>query len=159
MNHIKKPGESHELNNFPFNAIATYKVYIKMALSIIPDAYIKNFKDAIQWITETKGKLGKEKRQHTNFYGNDRGLWVKPFSYMGKTKNELKVALWERIDKSKNIPDMLFQLFWGQEMYIIEIPMHENANCDKDILAKLPPLCSELEKEYEVKPLINYAEI
>ena len=44
-------------------------------------------------------------------------------------------------------------------MYIIEIPMHENVICDEDILAKLPSLCSELEKGYEIKPLINYAEI
>ena len=157
INELVRQGFTIEVPEY--NSIASFKAYVKMALSIMPEEYIDEFKDARDWIMETKGRQGEEKRSHTNFYGQRRGLWLKPSNFNGNAENKVNVSLWERIDKSANIPYILFQLFWGQEMYLIEIPMCENVNYDEDILAKLPHLCSESEKGYDVKDLIDYSKM
>ena len=123
------------------DGVACFKAYVKMALSIMPTEEFCSFQEAAKWTRE---------ETHTNFYSNDRKLLVRTLYYNGVCKYPRPiVSLYKRTDDSKtNFPYMLFQILWGQEMNLIEIPMHENMDCVE--LENLEyPIDGEIEKEYE----------
>lgn len=94
--------------------IAVFKCFVKMAISLMPENEVENFKDTIDWILNKK---------HSNFYTADKKLLVRYRMIPGFNVTKYPACfLYRRKPQIWQGPYMLFSLTYGCFAYFIEVP-------------------------------------
>ena len=123
--HTEIDKKAHCLN-YTFTApthipVAVFKCFVKMALTIMPEEELKNFKETIEWVRNSK---------HENIYAPHKLLCRYVMIPGIKPVKAPIVLLFKRIntDTSKKNPYMIFNLTYGNFSYLIDIPTKNFTN-------------------------------
>ena len=103
----------------PYIPIAVYKCFVKMALSIIPEAEMDKFSDTILWLME---------ESHSSFYSNGRKLWLAIQYFNPQPNPRITYALFQNNDDKCLNPYLIFIVDWANISCIAEVPTNKNSN-------------------------------
>ena len=104
--------ESPEITVIP---IAVYKCLVKMALTIMPDKEMEQFKDTLDWVKSKKHIPFFEKKHICRYVEFDNSPRVNyPMGFLLKRK-----------EKSKNGPYMIFIYVYARMVLMIEVPTNK----------------------------------
>lgn len=101
-----------KLRRLPYYPIDVYKAFVKMALTILPEKEIPNFKDALEWIRckDRSWVLMKPLHLRSVFVPGPR-----PF-------DDIALFLFIRKDNTDNVPYAIFVIAFGNEQFQLVVP-------------------------------------
>lgn len=105
------------LDKAPYIPVAVYKALCKIALSIMPEEEVDNFKLTFKWIAEKKHKNCYTSNSLKSFLGFTPGF-LNDFVYAG---------LFKKKNFKENTPYMIFALAFYNYFFQIHVPL-----CEKD---------------------------
>ncbi len=112
--------------------IAVFKCFVKMAISVMPEAEVNNFVRTISWIME---------KRHANFYSDEKKLLVRYKMIPGFNVTKYPCCiLYKRKPNIWQGPYMLFNLTYGCFSYLIEVPTLKDASYHHIMNVPFPPI-------------------
>lgn len=115
-----------------YTPIAVFKCLVKMAITLMPEKEIENFRETINWILNKK---------HSNYYDADKKLlvWYKMIPGFNVTKYPA-CLLYRRKTHISKVPYMLFSLTYGCFSYFLEIPTSKENESHCNMNIPFPPI-------------------
>ena len=99
-----------------FTPISVYKCFVKMALSVLPENKLSQFRECIEWVRYDKKPNNFNKEALKMLYTFVPG--ISPFE-------KIAIAIWEKRTTEKSHPHMICILSFSNHMFQFTIPFSE----------------------------------
>ncbi len=112
--------------------IAVFKCFIKMAITLMPEEEVENFRETINWILNKK---------HSNYYSTNKKLLVRYKMIPGFNVTKYPACiLYRRKPHIWKGPYMLFSLTYGCFSYFLEVPTAKDKDFHHIMNVPFPPI-------------------